>query len=77
QKNFPSGKIISVMYRKKGEIFGGAAPILDQPHQSDVIAKENSEIILIHKNVLIDLLYKNNTFHKMLSLAATHVTQLN
>lgn len=78
QKVFASGKVVSIVYRNKGSIFGGAVAFAkNSTYFCDVLAKEPSEVLLLQKQVVLDLLYKNNTFDHLLDLAAANIVQLN
>lgn len=78
QKVFASGKVVSIVYRNKGGIFGGAIAFAqNSAYFCDVLANESSEILLLHKQVVLDLLYRNKTIANILDLAADNILQLN
>ncbi|RDU24525.1 Crp/Fnr family transcriptional regulator [Anaerosacchariphilus polymeriproducens] len=59
KKILTSGNTVSVFHRNKGELFGGAivfSSVSSYPY--DVIAKEKSEILFIHKYSILESLCK-------------------
>lgn len=61
QNNLISGKFINIFYKKQGEVFGGALVFSNNStYQFDIIAKEPCNILLIHKQSLLDIFCKDS-----------------
>lgn len=81
QNNLSSGRFFNVLYKRKGDVFGGALvfskfPLLQS--QYHIIAKENCTILLIHKESIYSVLFKDNIIaSNILSLFSRNVLMLN
>lgn len=60
QKIFACGKVINFLYKEKGDIFGEAAAFSKKlTYDYDIIATEESDILLIHKQSVSQILCKD------------------
>lgn len=61
QKYSTSGKVINILYKNKGEVFGGAAAFSSEiACLYNIVAKDTSEILLIHKQSLFEVFCQNS-----------------
>ncbi|SHH26972.1 Crp/Fnr family transcriptional regulator [Tepidibacter thalassicus] len=61
QKNLASGKVISILYKKKGDLFGeGSAFSKASTYPCNIFAKTKSTILLITKQNILNLLSKDS-----------------
>jgi CRP-like cAMP-binding protein len=79
QKISSSGKLLNLLSRNKGEVFGGAAIFSRKLSPNvNVISKESSKVLFIHKQSVIDILCKNNTIaSNILDMSANNIAHLN
>jgi CRP-like cAMP-binding protein len=79
QNNLESGKFFNVLYKRKGEVFGGALLFSDIPmYRFDIIAKTRCEILLFHQESVLDVLFKDSIIaYNMLHLFSKSVLLLN
>jgi CRP-like cAMP-binding protein len=78
QNNLKSGKYYNVLYKKKGEVFGGALVLSDSSiYKFDVIGKTKCTLLLIHKQSVQNILFKDLTISKnIISLFSKSVMML-
>ena len=56
QKNLPSGNIVCVFYKNKGDMFGGAVVFSNSAiYPCDVFSREKSKILFLHKQSIFEL----------------------
>ncbi|QXM05325.1 Crp/Fnr family transcriptional regulator [Crassaminicella indica] len=62
QKNLASGKVISILYKKKGDLFGeGSVFSKTNTYPCNIFAKTKSTILLITKQNILNLLSKDSS----------------
>ena len=59
RKYLPTGNVISVFQRNRGEMLGGSIVFSSLPYPCDVIAKEDSILLWIEKNYILNVFLKN------------------
>ncbi|WP_113671632.1 Crp/Fnr family transcriptional regulator [Vallitalea guaymasensis] len=79
QNNLKSGKYFNVLYKNKGEVFGGALAFSDIPiSKFDVIAKTKCDIMLISRQSVLDVLFKDSIIaYNIMNTFAKSVMKLN
>ncbi|MCG8538419.1 MAG: Crp/Fnr family transcriptional regulator [Clostridia bacterium] len=79
QNNLESGKFFNLLYKKKGEAFGGSLIFSDiSMCKFDIVAKTSCDILLIYKESVLEILFKDSVIaHNMLSLFAKSILVLN
>lgn len=79
QNTLESGKFFNVIYKKKGETFGGTLLFSDiSICKFDIIAKTPCKILLIHKESVLQFLFKDTIIaYNMLNLFSKSVLLLN
>ncbi|QZY53963.1 Crp/Fnr family transcriptional regulator [Crassaminicella profunda] len=79
QKNLASGKIISILHKKKGDLFGeGSVFSKTNTYPCNIFAKTRSTILLIHKKNMLTLLSNDpSLLANFLSSFANRVLLLN
>lgn len=79
QKVFACGKVINFLYKEKGDIFGEAVALSKKPtYDYDIIATEESDILLIHKQSVLEILCKDNIINSnIITSFANSVLMLN
>lgn len=77
RKYLPTGNVISVFQRNRGEMLGGSIVFSSLPYPCDVIAKEDSILLWIEKNYILNVFLKNEIIaENMLKLSANRIMQL-
>lgn len=78
KKFLPTGNVVSVFHRKRGEMIGGIMVFSSNPqYPCDVIAKENSEVVFIDKSYIFEVLFKNAVItSNLLRISANRIRQL-
>ncbi|GMQ58742.1 Crp/Fnr family transcriptional regulator [Vallitalea sediminicola] len=79
QNNLKSGKYFNVLYKNKGEVFGGALAFSDIPiSKFDVIAKTKCDIMLVSRQSVLDILFKDSIIaYNIMNTFAKSVMKLN
>ena len=56
QKILPSGNVVCLFYRNKGDMFGGAVVFADKAsYPCDVFSRDKSKIIFLHKKDILEM----------------------
>ena len=79
QKNFASGKIVTISIRKKGEMFGeGSVFSKTNTYPCNIVAETKSKVLLISKTDLINIISNDIVLlNNLLNSLANRVLQLN
>lgn len=79
QKNFASGKIVTISIRERGEVFGeGSVFSKTNTYPCNIIAKTKSKILLISKSDILNIASNDITLlENLLNSLANRVLQLN
>jgi len=79
QKIVISGKVINILSKNKGEVFGGSAIFAPKILPNvNILATESCKILLIPKQSVFDILCKNSIIaYNILSLSANSISLLN
>lgn len=77
RKYLSSGNRLSVFQRARGELLGGSIVFSSNPqYPCDIVAKEQSKLLFIEKNFVLDMLLKNKAVaSNILQLSANRIMQ--
>ena len=79
QNNLESGKLINILYKNKSDVFGGAMVFSkDYNGQFNIIAKETCVLLLIDKQSVFEVLFKDSVIaSNILDLFSKEIINLN